>query len=149
MLPRNLLISGALLSWHHPSNPFTSRSVALGSTKCAVPTCTAAAPASIYSATSPELSIPPSPIIGMLITLEASYTSLIVIGFMAGPDNPPVVLPRRDLRLCASIHSAGYVLAITTASAPLGSAALAVSPILLTLGESFTHSGLRASFRAA
>src|SRR6202046_139067 len=73
----------------------------------------------------------------------------MVIGFTAGPDNPPVVLPRRDLRLCASIHSAGYVFAITTASAPLDSAALAISPMALTFGESFTQSGRFAALRAA
>src|SRR5271155_2922178 len=73
----------------------------------------------------------------------------MVIGFMAAPDNPPVVLPRRDLRLCASIHSAGQVFAVTTASAPSASETFALTPIILTFGESFTHSGRFAAARAA
>src|SRR5271156_4501746 len=73
----------------------------------------------------------------------------MVIGFMAAPDNPPVVLPRRDLRLCASIHSAGEVFAITTASAPAASDAFALTPIILTFGESLTHKGRFAAARAA
>src|ERR1700678_4531342 len=73
----------------------------------------------------------------------------MVIGFMAAPDNPPVVLPIRDFRLWASIHSAGEVLATTSASAPSLSAIFAVTPIALTLGESFTHRGRLAARRAA
>src|ERR1700747_2108801 len=68
---------------------------------------------------------------------------------MAAPDNPPVVLPRRDLRLCASIHSAGEVWATTRASAPSPSAAFAVSAIIPILGDSFTQSGRFAALRAA
>src|ERR1700722_15690061 len=73
----------------------------------------------------------------------------MVIGLIAAPDNPPVVLPIRDFRLCASIHSAGYVFARTNASAPSASATFAVTPMALTLGESFTHSGRLAAPRAA
>src|ERR1700678_836644 len=86
------------------------------------------------------------------MTLAASYTSLIVIGLMAGPDNPPVVLHRRDLRLCASIHNAGYVFAITRQSVISASAvvsAYVISTMWLTFGESFTQMGRRAAFRAA
>src|SRR5208282_3319530 len=73
----------------------------------------------------------------------------MVIGFIPGPDNPPAVLPRHDLRVCASIHRAGYVFAITTASAPADSAALAISPIVPMAGESLTHSGRFDAFLAA
>src|SRR3984957_7667014 len=73
----------------------------------------------------------------------------MVIGFMAAPDNPPVVLPIRDFRLWASIHNAGQVLATTTAAAPSAAAIFAVTPIALTFGDSFTHKGRFAACRAA
>ncbi len=60
---------------------------------------------------------------------------------MPAPDNPPVVLPRRDFRVWASIHNAGYVFAITTASAPSVSATLAINPRDPIVGDSLTQSG--------
>lgn len=65
----------------------------------------------------------------------------MVIGFIAAPDNPPVVLPRRDLRVCGSRHNEGYVFATTTASAPDSSTALAITSILPTTGDNFTQRG--------
>src|ERR1700734_2317298 len=91
---------------------------------------------------SSAFSIPPSPTIGMRITPFASYTSLSVIGLMAGPDNPPLVLPILDILVWAFRHIAGYVLAMTTASAPSRSQAWAIRPITPTLGDSFTQRGL-------
>src|SRR5580658_9361931 len=60
---------------------------------------------------------------------------------MPAPDNPPVVLPRRDFRVWESRHMAGYVFAMTTASAPSFSATLAISPIDPMTGDSLTQSG--------
>src|ERR1700685_512503 len=68
---------------------------------------------------------------------------------MPAPDNPPVVLPIRDFRVWASRHKAGYVFAMTTASAPSVSATFAITPINPTVGDSFTQRGLLLAFRAA
>src|ERR1700680_2704146 len=74
----------------------------------------------------------------------------MVIGFIAAPDNPPVVLPSLDLRVWLSIHKAGYVLAIVKASAPASSAARAASRMFPTTGAILTHRGLReVALRAA
>src|ERR1700740_389167 len=94
--------------------------------------------------------MPPTPIIGDLTAFAVSQTSLRVIGFMDGPDSPPVWLPRWDFPLQGSIAMEGYVLATVRASAPAPSAALAISPMSATIGESFTQRGrLAAAFRAA
>ena len=68
---------------------------------------------------------------------------------MAGPDRPPNPLPRRGLRVCASMARATNVLTSEMASAPASAAARARGSILETLGESLTMSGLRAARRAA
>src|SRR5215467_4764969 len=74
----------------------TRLSLAFGSAKLAVPTCTAEAPTERYSSTSSAVSIPPRPIIGDRIVFRVSHTSLKVMGLMAGPERPPVGHPSRD-----------------------------------------------------
>src|SRR6266436_3077136 len=73
-----------------------SCSLALGSVKLAVPTCTAEAPTARYSSTSSTVSMPPSPNIGILTAFLVSQTSFKVMGLMAGPERPPVAFPSRD-----------------------------------------------------
>src|SRR5271154_5164495 len=70
--PRKVLILCVLSAAHHLSRPSTNLSDALGSTKWAVPTSTAVAPASMYSTISVGFSIPPSPTTGILTALQAS-----------------------------------------------------------------------------
>src|SRR5215469_16764876 len=82
-------------------------SLARGSVKLAVPTCTADAPTTMYSSTSSAVSIPPSPRIGIFTTLRTSQTSLNVMGLIAGPDSPPVTFPKRDLPVLKSTAIAG------------------------------------------
>src|SRR5580658_8161362 len=87
---------------------------------------------------------------GILIALYASQTSRRVIGFIDGPDRPPVWFPRLDFPVQGSIAIAGYVFAMVRASAPAPSAVRAISPISATIGESFTQRGrLLAAFLAA
>src|ERR1700737_1064443 len=78
------------------SRPATSCSLALGSAKLAVPTCTAEAPTDRYSSTSSTVSIPPSPITGIFTAFFTSQTSRRVMGLIAGPERPPVRFPKCD-----------------------------------------------------
>src|SRR5713101_4428289 len=123
------LILNTLYSHRALSKPTTSRSLALGSVKLVVPTCTADAPTSMYSRTSSAFSTPPSPRMGMDVFWRTSQTRRRVSGLIAGPERPPVGLPSRDLRVRRSTAIAGYVLATVRASAPASSAAFAISPM--------------------
>src|SRR5208282_5222936 len=94
--------------------------------------------------------MPPTPIIGDFTAFAVSQTSRKVIGFIDGPDRPPVWFPRQDFPVQGSIAMAGKVFATVRALAPTFSAARAISPMSATIGESLTHSGrLAAAFRAA
>ncbi len=64
---------------------------AVGSIKFIVPSCTADAPAIINSTTSYQFIIPPIPIIGISTFWCTSKTFAKAIGFIAGPDKPPVI----------------------------------------------------------
>jgi len=59
--------------------------------KLAVPTCIAVAPAIRNSMASFAEQIPPNPITG-IFTLYTCHTIRRATGFMAGPDNPPVIV---------------------------------------------------------
>ena len=67
------------------------------------------------------------------------------MGLMAGPDNPPVTLLSRGCRSSASIAMARKVFTRLTASAPASAATRAMCAIEVTLGVSFTISGLAAA----
>src|SRR5215510_1174594 len=67
------------------------------------------------------------------------------IGLIAGPLSLAVRFEMRGFRSSASIAIATKVLTRDTASAPAFSAALAITGMLVTLGESFTISGRRAA----
>ena len=106
----------------------------------------AVAPASINSiASSPDI-IPPNPIIGIFTALETSYTILTAIGLMAGPDSPPVTFANTGFLVFISIFIAKNVFINDTASAPPSSAPFAILAISVTLGVSFTISGLSNTF---
>src|SRR5216683_2512420 len=100
-----------------------SLSLALGSAKLAVPTCTAEAPTDRYSSTSSTVCTPPKPITGILTAFFVSQTNRRVMGRIAGPERPPVKFPKRDLNVRVSTAIAGYVFATVRASAPADSAA--------------------------
>src|SRR5487761_296284 len=62
-------------------------------------------------------------------------------GLTAGPERPPVTLPRRGRKVPTSIDIARIVLATTTASAPFATAARATSAISPVFGVSLTQRG--------
>src|SRR5450631_1383050 len=82
------------------------------------------------------------PITGMLMARAVSYTIRNAIGFIAGPDKPPVIFVNPGLRVSASIDMARNVLTRLTASAPAPAETLAICAIDVTLGESLTINGL-------
>src|SRR4029077_16732639 len=150
ILPCISLILLALACTRAFVRALASLTLALGSAKLAVPTCTAEAPTDRYSSTSSAVSIPPSPITGIPTAFMVSQTRRRVMGLMAGPERPPVRFPKRDLRVHASTAMAGQGLATVRASEPANSAARPISPISATRGDNFTHKGRRtAAFRAA
>ena len=129
-----------------PSRTFRG---AKGSAKQAVPTATAEAPASMsWAASSPE-DTPPMPRMGSLTALETSQTIRTATGRTAGPDRPPVFIFKIGRRVFTSIRIPRMVLMRDRASAPAPSAALAISTISVTLGESFTITGTRPAWDLA
>src|SRR5215813_5106520 len=94
--PRISFIVNTLASKKAFGSSRTSPSLAVGSVKLAVPTCTQVAPTERYSSTSAAVSMPPSPIIGVVTALDVSQTNRWVIGLIAGPERPPVLLPSFD-----------------------------------------------------
>src|ERR1035441_6833580 len=64
-----------------------------------------------------------------------------VMGLMAGPERPPVMLARRGLRVSASMAMARNVLETLRALAPARAAIWAMWAMEVTLGESLTMSG--------
>ena len=72
-----------------PCRPSSSLVQMNGSTKLAVPTCTALAPASMNSSTSRASMMPPMPMIGIFTSCRHSHTIRTAIGRIAGPLSPP------------------------------------------------------------
>ena len=68
------------------------------------------------------------------------------MGFIAGPDTPPVLLARAKACLCMSIFIPVSVLIRESTSAPPASAAFAVSVMSVTFGLSFMITGCLARF---
>src|SRR5216117_2204453 len=66
-----------------------------------------------------------------------------VIGRIAGPERPPVIVWMRGLNVSVSIAMPRKVLATVNASAPPSSALRARSVMSVTLGDSFTMTGRR------
>ncbi len=60
---------------------------------------------------------------------------------MAGPLRPPVLWPRTGLATSGAMLMALTVLMAVIPSPPAASTALAMTPMSLTLGESFTKTG--------
>src|SRR5712691_7456946 len=68
---------------------------------------------------------------------------------MAGPDRPPVRKLSLGWWAFRSIDMPTNVLTAHSASAPAASTARAITPISLTIGVSFTHTGRRVRLRTA
>ena len=125
------------------------RRQAKGSTRLAAPTSTAVAPASISSMTSSALITPPRPTMGMRTASYTCQTMRTASGKSAGPDMPPVLLARSGFLALRSRRMPITVLMRLMPSAPASSQALAMSAMLVTLGESLTMTGfLTASLTA-
>ena len=120
-----------------------------GSTKFAVPTCTADAPAMMNSSASAAVAMPPMPMIGMRIFCRHSYTMRTAIGRIAGPLSPPTMFESFGRRVSTSMAIARNVLTSDTASAPASSAALAIALMSVTFGVSFGMTGSRVAARTA
>ena len=112
--------------------------VTAGSIKLAVPISTAVAPASMNSMASRPFMMPPRPITGIFTALATCHTILTATGRTAGPERPPVMVERCGRRRSTSIDIPMMVLMSDTESAPSASAALAISAMEVTLGDSFT-----------
>src|SRR5947209_2682160 len=139
--PIKSVIFATRFSKHQRCNPSTIFSVATGSQKFAVPTCTAAARASMNSTASSAVVMPPMPITGISTVCAASQTMRSAIGLIAGPLSPAVTFEMRGFRALASIAIPTNVLTSEIASAPAFSADFAIPGMLVTFGESFTISG--------
>src|SRR6202049_707855 len=149
-LPRISLILLALIRTRAFVRALAKLSLALGSAKLAVPTCTAEAPTDRYWSTSSTVSMPPKPITGIFTAFLVSQTSRRVMGRIAGPERPPVRFPKHDIWVRVSTAIAGKVFATVKASAPADSAARPISPMSATSGDNFTHKGRRtAALRVA
>src|SRR5699024_2324580 len=91
--------------------------------------------------TSSLSSIPTITIIGIETCCLTSYIIRIAIGFIAGPDSPPVLLAISGLLLGRWICIPVNVLIIDKPSAPASSTDLAIETISVTLGDNFTYTG--------
>src|ERR1700738_1824554 len=128
-LPRISLILLALSRTRAFVRALAKLSLALGSAKLAVPTCTAEAPTDRYWSTSSTVSIPPKPITGIFTAFLVSQTSRRVMGRIAGPERPPVRFPKDDIWVRVFTAIAGKVFATVRASAPADSAVRPISPM--------------------
>ena len=113
------------------------------------------------SASLPE-TMPPEPITGIFTAPAASQQRASASGFTAGPERPPVALPRRlravppggasdgtpGARRSRSIASPTNVFTAVIASAPPRSQARAVSRMSVTSGDSLAMSGFGVSGRS-
>lgn len=74
--------------------------------------------------------MPPPPMIGIFTVSYIFLTAASPIGFIDGPDNPPVLFDKTGLPEYGSITVAGATVFIAEmASAPASSAAFAMIPI--------------------
>ena len=108
--------------------------------KLAVPICMADAPASMNSIASFQFMIPPNPMTGIFTALDTCHTMRNAIGFTAAPDMPPVIVESIGRLRSTSIAIPSNVLISDTLSAPLPSAARAISVMSVTFGDNFTIS---------
>ena len=120
-----------------------------GSSKFAVPTCTAAAPAIRNSSASRAEAMPPMPMMGMRTALRHSYTMRTAMGRIAGPLRPPTTLDRSGRRVSTSMAIARKVFTRDTASAPASSAAAAIAATSVTFGVSLGKTGRAVAARTA
>src|SRR5260370_32923818 len=91
-LPRMSLILRSLCRTRAFVRALASLSLALGSAKLAVPTCTAEAPTARNSSTSSTVSIPPTPITGILAAFMLSQPRRREIGLIARTYKTPSTL---------------------------------------------------------
>ena len=129
-----------------PSSSFVQMN---GSTKFAVPTWTALAPAIMNSSASRASAMPPMPITGIFTVCRHSCTMRTAIGLIAGPLRPPTTFEIFGLRVSTSITIARNVLTSDTASAPASSAARANDATSVTFGVSFGITGSDVTLRTA
>ena len=120
-----------------------------GSTKFAVPTCTAVAPAMMNSSASSTVAMPPMPRIGIFTACRHSYTMRTAIGRIAGPLRPPITFVSFGCRVSTSMAIARNVLTSDTASAPASSAARANDATSVTFGVSLGMIGSVVTLRTA
>src|SRR5664280_2151741 len=118
--------------------------------KLAAPTATAVAPQAMNSRASRPLMTPPIPTTGTCGRASAtSATMRSAIGLIAGPQRPPVRLPRNGLSVSRSRTIALNVLTSDIPSDPASTAARATAVTSLTLGVSLVRSRRRVSGRTA
>src|SRR5215471_9108941 len=116
----------------------------------AVQTWTDVAPSSMNSTASRQLAMPPMPEMGIATALATDETMCSAMGLTAGPQYPPW-LPRpatagRGAYVSRSTPTRLLkVLTRETASAPPAWAARAMWAMSVTLGVSFTITGVRAT----
>ena len=106
------------------------------------PTCTAVAPAIIISTTSSALATPPQPMTGMRHACATCHTMRRAMGNIAFPEKPPIPAATTGRRLRMSMRMPRKVFTSVSPSAPAFSQALAISTMSVTLGLSFTNTGL-------
>src|SRR5260370_23721200 len=70
-----------------------------------------------------------------------------MMGFTPGPEMPPYLLPIAGRKVSMLILSPRMVLAMTSASAPAVSAALAVATTAPAFGDSLPHKGFAVALR--
>src|SRR5574341_1332295 len=141
MAPTRCRTSLIRCRFRYRTRPSRTSTVARGFMKFPVPIATADAPASRNSTASSPQVTPPTPTMGMGTALETSHTMRTAIGRIAGPDSPPVHEASFGRRVSTSMAMPTTVLISDTAVAPPAWAALAVSAMSVTFGDSFTMVG--------
>ena len=82
------------------------------------------------------------PITGTLTALQTSFTFSRAVGKILGPETPPFLFAKNGFPVFLSLINSGPTVFIADiASAPAFSTALAISPILSTLGDNLTIIG--------
>ncbi len=115
--------------------------MAVGSARLAVPTCTVCAPAIMNSTTSVPVMTPPRPQTGIFTAFATCHTIRSATGLMAGPERPPVTLPRIGVRVRVSMAMPRRVLMREIPSAPASSTAFAMETTSVTFGDSLMMTG--------
>ena len=93
------------------------------------------------SITSSMVAMPPMPTMGILTARATCQTQRRANGLMAGPDRPPMPLPRIGFLRRQSMAIPRKVLTKLTASQPPSAAPWAISTMLVTLGVSLASRG--------